>query len=36
MLKTVAYLVNLHAGEEGFDPDDIDHFGNRRLRRSAS
>jgi DNA-directed RNA polymerase subunit beta len=32
MLKTVAYLVNLHAGEEGFDPDDIDHFGNRRLR----
>ena len=32
MLKTVAYLVNLHAGAEGFDPDDIDHFGNRRLR----
>jgi len=24
--------VKLHAGEEGFDPDDIDHFGNRRLR----
>jgi DNA-directed RNA polymerase subunit beta len=32
MLKTVGYLVNLHAGAEGFDPDDIDHFGNRRLR----
>jgi DNA-directed RNA polymerase subunit beta len=32
MLKTVTYLVKLHAGEEGFDPDDIDHFGNRRLR----
>jgi len=24
--------VNLHAGEEGYEPDDIDHFGNRRLR----
>ncbi|HEY3024150.1 MAG TPA: DNA-directed RNA polymerase subunit beta, partial [Actinomycetota bacterium] len=32
MLKTVRYLVKLHAGEEGFEPDDIDHFGNRRLR----
>jgi DNA-directed RNA polymerase subunit beta len=32
MLKTVSYLVNLHAGAEGYDPDDIDHFGNRRLR----
>jgi DNA-directed RNA polymerase subunit beta len=32
MLKTVAYLVKLHAGEEGYDPDDIDHFGNRRIR----
>ena len=32
MLKTVGYLVRLHAGEEGYDPDDIDHFGNRRLR----
>jgi DNA-directed RNA polymerase subunit beta len=32
ILKTVAYLVKLHAGEEGFEPDDIDHFGNRRLR----
>ncbi len=32
LLKTVHYLVRLHAGEEGYDPDDIDHFGNRRLR----
>ena len=32
ILKTVRYLVKLHAGEEGYDPDDIDHFGNRRLR----
>ena len=30
--KTLRYLVKLHAGEEGYDPDDIDHFGNRRLR----
>ncbi len=26
------YLCRLHAGEEGYEPDDIDHFGNRRLR----
>jgi len=32
MLRTVRYLVKLHAGEEGYEPDDIDHFGNRRLR----
>ena len=32
VLKTVRYLVRLHAGQEGYDPDDIDHFGNRRLR----
>jgi DNA-directed RNA polymerase subunit beta len=32
VLKTVRYLVKLHAGEEGYNPDDIDHFGNRRLR----
>ena len=25
-------MVSLHAGIEGYDPDDIDHFGNRRLR----
>jgi DNA-directed RNA polymerase subunit beta len=28
----MSYLVKLHAGEEGYDTDDIDHFGNRRLR----
>jgi DNA-directed RNA polymerase subunit beta len=32
IVKTVRYLVKLHAGEEGYDPDDIDHFGNRRIR----
>jgi len=32
MLKAVRYLVKLHAGVEGYDPDDIDHFGNRRIR----
>jgi len=32
ILKTVRHLVKLHAGEEGYEPDDIDHFGNRRLR----
>jgi DNA-directed RNA polymerase subunit beta len=32
LLKTVLYVVNLHGGVEGFDADDIDHFGNRRLR----
>jgi DNA-directed RNA polymerase subunit beta len=29
---TVEYLCRLHSGEEGYEPDDIDHFGNRRLR----
>ncbi|MGH2678268.1 MAG: DNA-directed RNA polymerase subunit beta, partial [Actinomycetota bacterium] len=32
IVKAVRYLVKLHAGEEGFEEDDIDHFGNRRLR----
>ena len=32
ILKTVRYVVQLHAGVEGFEQDDIDHFGNRRLR----
>jgi DNA-directed RNA polymerase subunit beta len=32
IVKTVGYLVKLHAGEPGFEVDDIDHFGNRRLR----
>jgi DNA-directed RNA polymerase subunit beta len=32
IVSTVEYLCRLHAGEEGYEPDDIDHFGNRRLR----
>jgi DNA-directed RNA polymerase subunit beta len=32
IVKAVGYLVRIHAGEEGFEVDDIDHFGNRRLR----
>jgi DNA-directed RNA polymerase subunit beta len=31
-LATMSYLVRLHAGAPGYDVDDIDHFGNRRLR----
>ncbi|MDQ2796325.1 MAG: DNA-directed RNA polymerase subunit beta, partial [Actinomycetota bacterium] len=32
VLATIDYIVKLHAGEVGFETDDIDHFGNRRLR----
>ncbi|HXF56963.1 MAG TPA: DNA-directed RNA polymerase subunit beta [Actinomycetota bacterium] len=32
IVKTVQYLVGLHAGREGYEVDDIDHFGNRRVR----
>ncbi|MBB4958258.1 DNA-directed RNA polymerase subunit beta [Micromonospora polyrhachis] len=32
IVATVEYLCRLHAGEEGYEADDIDHFGNRRLR----
>src|SRR5207248_526921 len=32
VIKTVQYLVKLHAGGEGYQVDDIDHFGNRRVR----
>jgi DNA-directed RNA polymerase subunit beta len=32
LAATVEYLCRLHAGEEGHEADDIDHFGNRRLR----
>jgi len=31
-LATMSYLVKLHKNDEGYDVDDIDHFGNRRLR----
>ena len=29
---TMKYIIALHAGEEGASVDDIDHFGNRRIR----
>jgi DNA-directed RNA polymerase subunit beta len=32
IVKTLQYIVKLHAGTEGYQEDDIDHFGNRRLR----
>jgi DNA-directed RNA polymerase subunit beta len=32
VVKAVQYLVRLHAGEDGYEVDDIDHFGNRRVR----
>ncbi len=32
VLATMSYLVQLANGEDGYDTDDIDHFGNRRLR----
>src|SRR5918994_6981824 len=32
VVATIEYVVRLHAGEEGYETDDIDHFGNRRLR----
>ncbi len=32
ILRAIEYLIRLHAGEEGYETDDIDHFGNRRLR----
>jgi DNA-directed RNA polymerase subunit beta len=32
VVATVTYLVALELGEDGYDVDDIDHFGNRRVR----
>ncbi len=32
VVSTIEYIVKLHAGEAGHEVDDIDHFGNRRLR----
>ena len=32
VVRTIEYLLRLHAGEDGYETDDIDHFGNRRLR----
>ena len=32
ILETIRYLVRLHAGDPETETDDIDHFGNRRIR----
>ena len=32
IVATMRYIIALHAGEEGYKTDDIDHFGNRRIR----
>jgi DNA-directed RNA polymerase subunit beta len=32
IVKAIYYLVKLHSNEPGYELDDIDHFGNRRLR----
>jgi DNA-directed RNA polymerase subunit beta len=32
VVRTIEYLIRLHNGEDGYEVDDIDHFGNRRLR----
>ncbi|HYI45470.1 MAG TPA: DNA-directed RNA polymerase subunit beta [Actinomycetota bacterium] len=32
ILETIRYLVELHAGNSDYATDDIDHFGNRRIR----
>ncbi len=32
IVATMRYIVALHEGEEGYVTDDIDHFGNRRIR----
>ncbi|MGI8707702.1 MAG: DNA-directed RNA polymerase subunit beta [Actinomycetota bacterium] len=32
ILETIRYLVRLHAGDPDYGTDDIDHFGNRRVR----
>ncbi len=32
IVLTMRYITALHNGEEGYSTDDIDHFGNRRIR----
>ncbi len=32
IVRTMRYIIALHAGKEGYTTDDIDHFGNRRIR----
>ncbi len=36
LYAAVRYLLALHEGDPDHDTDDIDHFGNRRVRSSAS
>ncbi len=36
IVATLRYLLSLAAGEQGFKVDDIDHFGNRRIRTVAN
>lgn len=35
IIETMRYIVALHDGEEGYQTDDIDHFGNRRIRTAG-
>ncbi|MCH4221256.1 MAG: DNA-directed RNA polymerase subunit beta, partial [Eggerthellaceae bacterium] len=32
IIDSIRYIIALHDGEDGFVTDDIDHFGNRRIR----
>ncbi|HEY1095365.1 MAG TPA: DNA-directed RNA polymerase subunit beta, partial [Glycomyces sp.] len=32
LAATIEFMLRLHSAEPGYGPDDIDHFGNRRLR----
>jgi DNA-directed RNA polymerase subunit beta len=32
IVAAIDYVVRLHRGDQGYETDDIDHFGNRRLR----
>ncbi|MDO5043961.1 MAG: DNA-directed RNA polymerase subunit beta [Coriobacteriia bacterium] len=32
IVESMRYIVHLHNGDEGYQFDDIDHFGNRRIR----
>ncbi len=32
IIETMKYIIALHNGEPGYSVDDIDHFGNRRIR----
>ncbi|WP_030155161.1 DNA-directed RNA polymerase subunit beta [Glycomyces sp. NRRL B-16210] len=32
LASTIEFMLRLHSAEPGYGPDDIDHFGNRRLR----